>query len=378
VSRSKEVQDFAVYLRTLKDQADRTYGALAKRTGMSSSALHRYCNGEGVPLDFAPVERLGRACGASREELRELQRRWVLADAVRNRAPGLAEPVAEPVPGPVPEPVPGPVAAQTVDSAAGAPPATPTSPTTPTTPATPTGPAPPAASGRRRLAVLVAGVLAVMAAVGALVASKLPDRQMARLTSVSGQPMLLSPACPVVLSMGEQDECVRELQRLLQGAGTAIEVDAQFGPHTRRRVTAFQVLAGLPPNGIVDERTKRALYDGKVRMTSWPKAKVEKRIREVFPEAPHQAVAIARCQSFLDPLWVLSNEDGSRNWGLFQIWDRRVEEMGGTPLRAFDPEWNIQAARRLWAQHRDFRDWSACSAALTTRAPTPTTGRSPG
>jgi hypothetical protein len=234
------------------------------------------------------------------------------------------------------------------------------------------GPPEAAASRRQRwLVVLLAGVVAVGVSGAALAATQLPDRSVTGLNSLSGQPMLLSPACPVVLSMGEQDECVRELQRLLQGAGTGIDVDAQFGPQTRRRVTAFQVLAGLPPNGIVDERTKRALYDGRVRMTSWPPAKVEKRIREVFPEDPNRAVAIARCQSFLDPLWVLSNEDGSRNWGLFQIWDRRVEEMGGTPLRAFDPEWNIQAARRLWTQHRDFRDWSACSAALQTKPSTP-------
>jgi hypothetical protein len=87
----------------------------------------------------------------------------------------------------------------------------------------------------------------------------------------------------------------------------------------------------------------------------------------VFPESPDSAVAIARCQSYLDPLWVLSNEDGSRNWGVFQIWDRRIAEMGGTQRLALDPEWSIQAARRLWSQHRDFRDWPACAAALNTK-----------
>jgi hypothetical protein len=182
----------------------------------------------------------------------------------------------------------------------------------------------------------------------------------------AGQPLLLSSACPAALGMGEHDECVRELQRLLAAAGTTLAVDADFGPETRRRVTAFQVLAGIPPSGLADERTKRALYEGTVRMVSWSRAKVEQRIRSVFPEGPDTAVAIARCQSFLDPLWVLSNEDGSRNWGVFQIWDRRIAEMGGTQRLALDPEWSIQAARRLWSKHRDFRDWPACAAALKT------------
>ncbi|MCK8431787.1 hypothetical protein G3I77_01740 [Streptomyces sp. D2-8] len=173
--------------------------------------------------------------------------------------------------------------------------------------------------------------------------------------------------------MGEHDECVREVQRLLHAKGADIGVDGDFGPQTLRRVTAFQVLAGLQPNGVVAEPTKKALYTSPVRMGVWSPQKVRQRVREVFPEVPDKAVAIADCQSFLDPLHILPNTNGTRNWGLFQISDARLRELGGTPREALDPEWNIQAARKLWSRDRDFGDWPHCErAADAPRSPTPT------
>ncbi|MDX3521823.1 helix-turn-helix domain-containing protein [Streptomyces scabiei] len=77
--------DFAELLRELKDRSGLSYGALAKRLHMSTSTLHRYCNGDAVPTDYAPVERLARLCRATPDELVELHRRWVLADATRRR-----------------------------------------------------------------------------------------------------------------------------------------------------------------------------------------------------------------------------------------------------------------------------------------------------
>ncbi|MEU9479261.1 helix-turn-helix domain-containing protein [Streptomyces sp. NPDC048191] len=76
---------FADLLRELKNRSGHSYGTLAKRLHMSTSTLHRYCNGDAVPTDYAPVERLARLCGATPEELVELHRRWVLADAGRGR-----------------------------------------------------------------------------------------------------------------------------------------------------------------------------------------------------------------------------------------------------------------------------------------------------
>ncbi|MFE6054113.1 helix-turn-helix domain-containing protein [Kitasatospora sp. NPDC056446] len=80
-----ETEEFAAMLRELKERSGRSYGALATRLHVSTSTLHRYCNGAAVPTEYAPVERLARACGADGEQLVELHRRWLLADAARRR-----------------------------------------------------------------------------------------------------------------------------------------------------------------------------------------------------------------------------------------------------------------------------------------------------
>ncbi|WP_432013247.1 helix-turn-helix domain-containing protein [Streptomyces cucumeris] len=80
-----EIAEFAESLRDLKRRSDRSYGWLATRLHVSTSTLHRYCNGDAVPADYAPVERFARLCGAAPEELIALHRRWMLADAARRR-----------------------------------------------------------------------------------------------------------------------------------------------------------------------------------------------------------------------------------------------------------------------------------------------------
>ncbi|MFH9939843.1 helix-turn-helix domain-containing protein [Streptomyces murinus] len=85
MSESTGGTGFAERLRELKDRSGHSYGMLAKRLHMSTSTLHRYCNGEAVPTDYAPVERMARLCGASPEELVALHRSWVLADAGRGK-----------------------------------------------------------------------------------------------------------------------------------------------------------------------------------------------------------------------------------------------------------------------------------------------------
>ncbi|MFC8730165.1 helix-turn-helix domain-containing protein [Streptomyces bacillaris] len=131
-----EAEHFAALLKELKGRSGRSYGVLAGRLHVSTSTLHRYCNGDAVPNEYAPVERFARLCGASVDELVEVHRRWIVADAARRRPPGAAvsgrgteavapkpaalepaapEPVApvraaepEPEPGPAAEPVPVP------------------------------------------------------------------------------------------------------------------------------------------------------------------------------------------------------------------------------------------------------------------------------
>ncbi|MER6164398.1 helix-turn-helix domain-containing protein [Streptomyces violaceorubidus] len=157
-----EVAGFAALLRELKERTDRSYGSLARRLGMNTSTLHRYCAGDAVPLDFAPVERFAALCGATSEQRLELHRRWLAAVAARRRprtaeaavsAPGAAAAAAEPAPN------------ATGGSAAVTDPA----------PGPPGAPAPPHRPWyrRRRLAVGLASVCAVLATLGTL--SALPD-----------------------------------------------------------------------------------------------------------------------------------------------------------------------------------------------------------
>ncbi|GAA2952184.1 helix-turn-helix domain-containing protein [Streptomyces argenteolus] len=97
-----EIQDFAAELSGLKERSGLSYGALARKLHMSTSTVHRYCNGDAVPQDYAPVERFARVCRASADELVGLHRKWILADEARRRGarkPGAAV-AAEPVPVP--------------------------------------------------------------------------------------------------------------------------------------------------------------------------------------------------------------------------------------------------------------------------------------
>ncbi|MGI5346701.1 LamG-like jellyroll fold domain-containing protein [Streptomyces sp. CA-250714] len=81
-----EVGSLAALLQELKDRTPFSYGALAKRLGVSPSTLHRYCRGTTVPADYAPIERFGRLCKATPAELSELHRRWASAYAQRTSA----------------------------------------------------------------------------------------------------------------------------------------------------------------------------------------------------------------------------------------------------------------------------------------------------
>ncbi|MCS7475825.1 helix-turn-helix domain-containing protein [Umezawaea endophytica] len=315
---SAQTDKFAAYLRALKARSGRGFDRLAKQAGISGSSLHRYCSGLSVPADYRVVHSFAKACGASAEELRELHRLWALADADKDAVAG-------------PDATPG-----TAD--------------------------PPRRTATSRTTVLFA-VLVTLVGVLVWVSA---DRS-AESSAETGGRLLYSPKCPSV-TMGQRDECVAEVQGLLARVDGKLAVDGSFGPETLRRLTAFQVLAGLPAKGVVDVPTKDALYAQRTSMETWSPARVEGRIREVFVEAPDTAVAIARCSSFLDPLWVLPNTNGSRNWGVFQLSDARLRDLDGTALRAFDPAWNIEAAHRLWTARHDFHDWPSCEAALTSTA----------
>ncbi|WP_405810720.1 helix-turn-helix domain-containing protein [Streptomyces sp. NBC_01520] len=110
-----EIQDFAAELSGLKERSGLSYGVLARKLHMSTSTVHRYCNGDAVPHDYAPVERFARVCGASADELVGLHRKWILADEAKRRGarkpevtvaadPGRSVPAGDGAPEPQPEP----------------------------------------------------------------------------------------------------------------------------------------------------------------------------------------------------------------------------------------------------------------------------------
>ncbi|WP_316524406.1 helix-turn-helix domain-containing protein [Kitasatospora brasiliensis] len=168
---SVETEEFAAALRELKERSGRSYGALATRLHVSTSTLHRYCNGATVPTEYAPVERLARACGAGDEELVELHRRWILADAARRREASSVNTLAN-APTNIPaaaEPPPAPAVAEPVETPSEAPSAA--SKETPKEASdeeevTTVHPAPPPVPSRRRTRVLLsATAVAALAAV---------------------------------------------------------------------------------------------------------------------------------------------------------------------------------------------------------------------
>ncbi|WP_313905921.1 helix-turn-helix domain-containing protein [Streptomyces malaysiensis] len=395
---NRDVEELAELLRELKGRTNRSYAALAARSGVSGSALHRYCSGTSVPGDYEVIGRFGKVCGAGSEELLELHRRWVLADAERKRAVSRApaavsatgsggpgspatpdvsrdetegEPdgetevgtgpdgAAEAVPGAAAEPeaVPG-VAAEpeAVPGAAAEP--------EPLRPAPAQGPgaAVPPPHRRPLIAVLALAVVAAAGMAAALLRKAFTSSGGSG--GSSDDRLLLSSRCPVVVSMGQSDACVHELQSLLARAGGKLDIDGAFGPVTQMRVVVFQLRSGLTPNGSVDERTKRALYENAGKpLGTWTPERVTRRIREVFTEDPERAVGIADCASLLDPLYTLPNSNATRNWGVFQLYDGTLRKLGGTREQALDPDWNIRAAHRLWALTHDFSAWQACDRA---------------
>ncbi|WP_158239639.1 helix-turn-helix domain-containing protein [Streptomyces carminius] len=342
--------ELAAALRDLKGRTGHSFETLATRTGISRSALHRYCSGKSVPAVFGTVERFAKRCGADRDELVELHRLWALA--TESSGP----PAPESRPESRPERRPGPV---TTAPPAAVPAASPAAAPVPSWSRQP--PVRILAALRpsvRQWPRLLAGVLATAVAGAVLIAGVRGAAEAA-----DDERLLLSDACPDTIGQGQQGECVREVQRLIAGAGGRTAADGRFVGDTRRAVLAFQTLAEVRPNGVVDRATKQALYEGGVSLATWDRDRITDHIRKVFAEDPEAAVRTAECRSLLDPHYVLSHPDASRTWGVFQISEERLRKMGATPADALDPEWNIEAAHRLWGG-KDSGRWPRCLVSL--------------
>ena len=76
-------------------------------------------------------------------------------------------------------------------------------------------------------------------------------------------------------------------------------------------------------------------------------------IKDTFPEEPSRALAVANCESGLNPnAYNSKNVNGTTDSGIFQInstHNSRLNEMG---LDVFDPEDNVKFARILYEEHR--------------------------
>ncbi|HEX5740235.1 MAG TPA: peptidoglycan-binding protein [Pilimelia sp.] len=307
-------------LATLKERSGLSYDVIGRQIHVSKSALHRYCQGGATPSDFALVERFAQVCGATAEERKRLYVDWFRAAAGDDRAAAAESPPDAAVAAPL---------RSDRDTLA--------------------------RSIRRSWALTRRrgrGCAAAVTAVALLFTAAVwwPINQAA----ADGPEPLRSPSCAAPVALGRTDGCVSEVQRLLAKAGADIEVDGSFGPITQSKVSAYQALAGLRVTGEVDDATKEALYAGAVPLRSWPHDQVEARIRQVFVEAPDLAVRIAECRSRLDALSVGPNAHGSHSWGVFQLSDEMLKQLGGTRLMALDPEWNIQATHRRYLGHTDF------------------------
>jgi transcriptional regulator with XRE-family HTH domain len=98
-----ESHQLADLLQGLKERSGRSYTALARRTGLSRSSVHRYCQGLTVPASFGTVERIARVCGAGQEELDRLYAAWTRAEEQAREAeseaaadPEVAKPATKP------------------------------------------------------------------------------------------------------------------------------------------------------------------------------------------------------------------------------------------------------------------------------------------
>ncbi|MFJ3222844.1 helix-turn-helix domain-containing protein [Streptomyces sp. NPDC086783] len=121
MSKRDDVEEFAALLRQLKSRTDRSYGSLARRINMNTSTLHRYCKGDAVPQDFAPVERLAAFCQATPQERLELHRLWMsLVEARQQTRAGAPVEASAAKPAAAPEPSPDEGREPAAESCAGA------------------------------------------------------------------------------------------------------------------------------------------------------------------------------------------------------------------------------------------------------------------
>lgn len=109
---------------------------------------------------------------------------------------------------------------------------------------------------------------------------------------------------------------------------------------------------------ITDLEERKAAIEKELGLYWKSKSNVRALIREHFPEDPQTAIAIAFCESGLNPnAYNGSNYDGSTDGGLWQInsvHDKRLQQLG---LDKYDPEDATKFARMLYDERKGYGDW---------------------
>lgn len=81
-------------------------------------------------------------------------------------------------------------------------------------------------------------------------------------------------------------------------------------------------------------------------------------IRSTFPEDPHTAIAVAKCESGLNPnAYNPTNRDGSTDGGLWQINSTHDQTLDSMGLNKWDPEDATKFARYLYDSSGGWNDW---------------------
>lgn len=89
---------------------------------------------------------------------------------------------------------------------------------------------------------------------------------------------------------------------------------------------------------------------------NWTRERIEKEIRDTFPENPELALAIFECESGLVPTAVGPTND----YGIAQIhspsWDKKAKQLGYDNYKT-DVQDNLAMARYLYEARGNFDDW---------------------
>lgn len=86
-AQTRARRKMARYLYRLKSEHKLSYAEIARRSDLSASRVNHYLAGDSMPKSVQVIKQLGRACGAGEDELAELHRLWIDADAERRRQP---------------------------------------------------------------------------------------------------------------------------------------------------------------------------------------------------------------------------------------------------------------------------------------------------